>query len=223
MDNKLLNKAITISGKEEKLQGGKPVTKIKDEKGLTYTVYKTKQDGSTSIAWDQLQELSVGDTVQIGFVEEIKQTEQYGTVTYRTIRNFNKDIGEGSQRYQNSQPQEKPRSGQDFGSQSKPERNYEREAYEKCCSIWSAAWLGKQGGSYSDVISGIQGGLLWDLFQAIKKDGEKRFAKGWAKAEAIFDEELPTINQDDDPAGDFNPMVNDEPPFDRDPLNDIPF
>jgi hypothetical protein len=24
---------------------------------------------------------------------------------------------------------------------------------------------------------------------------------------------LPTINQDDDPAGDFNPFVNDEPPI----------
>lgn len=92
--DKLLNKAITISGKEEKLQGGNPVVKIKDEKNLTYTVYKTKQDGSESVAWQQLQELNLGDTVQIGFVEDFGEYEGK-KVTYRTIRNFNKDIGEG--------------------------------------------------------------------------------------------------------------------------------
>ncbi|MEK6279365.1 MAG: hypothetical protein AABN95_03350 [Acidobacteriota bacterium] len=54
MDSKLLNKAITISAKEEKLQAGKPVVKLKDEKGLTYTVYKFKQDGTKSVAWGQL-------------------------------------------------------------------------------------------------------------------------------------------------------------------------
>lgn len=95
MDNKLLNKAITISAREDKLQGGKPVAKIKDEKGLTYTVYKTKQDGSVSIAWEQLQEIEIGHTIQIGYVEEIVDSPQYGKVTYRTIRNFNKDIGNG--------------------------------------------------------------------------------------------------------------------------------
>jgi hypothetical protein len=95
MDNKLLNKAITLSAKEEKLQGGKPVIKIKDEKGLTYTVYKLKQDGSTSVAWEQIQSLNVGDAVQISYTEEIKDSPQYGKVTYRTIRAFNKDIGEG--------------------------------------------------------------------------------------------------------------------------------
>lgn len=101
MDNKLLNKAITISAKEEKLQGNKPVMKLKDEKGLTYTVYKTKQDGSISVAWEQIQELSVGDTVQIGYVEDLGDY-QGKTVTYRTIRNFNKDIGEGIKNYQSN-------------------------------------------------------------------------------------------------------------------------
>jgi hypothetical protein len=92
MNDKLLNKAITLSSKEEKLQGGKPVAKIKDEKGLTYTVYKFKQDGTESIAWGQLSKLSLGTTVQIGYVEDIKDSPEYGKVTYRTIRNFNEDL-----------------------------------------------------------------------------------------------------------------------------------
>jgi hypothetical protein len=120
MDNKLLNKAITISAREEKLQGGKPVVKIKDEKGLTYTVYKLKQDGSTSIAWDQLRELVVGDIVQVSYVEEIKDSPTYGKVTYRTIRNFSKDIGNGMKNaglYQTAPQTQKPRSGQNFSSQ----------------------------------------------------------------------------------------------------------
>jgi len=217
MDNKLLNKAITINAKEEKLQGGKPVVKIKDEKGLTYTVYKTKQDGSTSIAWEQLGELSIGDTVQIGYVEEIVDNPQYGTTTYRTIRNFNKDIGEGSQRYQNSPQAEKPRSGQNLTSQSIPARNYEREAYEKCCSLWAAACI-QHSGKVNEVA--IVDGTYWQLFQTIKKDGEKRFAKGWQRAETIFKEELPSIQIDGDEAGSFNPMVNDGPSFD---VSDIPF
>lgn len=94
-DQKLLNKAITISAKEEKLQAGKPVVKLKDEKGLTYTVYKFKQDGTESIAWGQLSELDLGDIVQIGYVEDIKDSPEFGKITYRTIRSFNKDIGNG--------------------------------------------------------------------------------------------------------------------------------
>jgi hypothetical protein len=97
-DNKLLNKAITLSAKEEKLQGGKPVAKIKDEKGLTYTVYKFKQDGTESVAWGQLGKLSLGQTVQIGYVEDIGDSKDGSvSVTYRTIRNFNEDIGNGVQ------------------------------------------------------------------------------------------------------------------------------
>lgn len=93
-DNPLLNKVIVFSAKEEKLQGGKPVTKIKDEKGLTYTVYKTKQDGATSVAWEQLGKLEIGSSVQIGYVEDTGEYEGK-PVTYRTIRSFNSDIGSG--------------------------------------------------------------------------------------------------------------------------------
>jgi hypothetical protein len=67
---------------------------LKDEKGLTYTVYKFNLDGAESVAWGQLQSLNLGDTVQIGYVEDLGEYEGK-SVTYRTIRAFNKDIGNG--------------------------------------------------------------------------------------------------------------------------------
>ena len=149
-DNKLLNKAITISAKEEKLQGRKPVMKLKDEKGLTYTVYKTKQDGSTSVAWEQVQELSVGDTVQIGYVEDLGDY-QGKAVTYRTIRNFNKDIGEGVKNYnQNNAPAsvQSPRHGQNLASSGA--RDYDKEAVGKCQYGFLEAYI-RSGHSFQEA------------------------------------------------------------------------
>lgn len=48
MDNKLINQVIQLTSKEQKLGKFGPMVKIKDEKGLTYTVYKTKKDGTIS-------------------------------------------------------------------------------------------------------------------------------------------------------------------------------
>jgi len=95
MDNKLINAVIQLASKEEKAGKFGPMAKLKDEKGLTYTVYKTKKDGTTSVAWEQLQTLSVGQSVQISFSEEIVDHPEHGTYTARTIRSFNPDIGNG--------------------------------------------------------------------------------------------------------------------------------
>jgi hypothetical protein len=47
MENqKLLNKVITISGEETKRTQYGLVKKIKDEAGLTYSIFDTKRDGS---------------------------------------------------------------------------------------------------------------------------------------------------------------------------------
>lgn len=60
------------------------------------------------------------------------------------------------------------------------ERNWDREAYEKCCSIWAAQL------QVEAAIEQIKNGDYWNLFQAIRADGEKRFATGMDKARAIF-------------------------------------
>jgi hypothetical protein len=55
-------------------------------------------------------------------------------------------------------------------------RNYEQEAYVKCCSIWAAEEL--YGGHVDEALNRLRNGHYWELFQAIKADGEKRFAGG---------------------------------------------
>jgi hypothetical protein len=98
MDNKLINQIITISSEETKKTQYGLVKKIKDENGLTYSVFDTKfdtkKDGSESAAWAQYKDLSIGDTVQISYVEEPKEFEGKGYMA-RTIRNSSKDIGNG--------------------------------------------------------------------------------------------------------------------------------
>jgi hypothetical protein len=104
MDNKLINQVIQLSSKEEKLGKFGPMAKIKDEKGLTYNVYKLKKDGTVSVAWEQLQGLNTGEMTQISFAEEIVNHPEHGTYTSRIARAFNPDIGNGMV---NSSAQEK--------------------------------------------------------------------------------------------------------------------
>ena len=177
MENQeLINKVIVVSAKEEKLANGKPVMKVKDEKGLTYSVWKFKQDGKESVAWGKIPDLGV--TTQIGYVENVKQDPEHGATTYRTIRTFNEDIGQGvaNHKVQGATPQ--PNNFTTNPLYDKPEfkpRNFDQEAYEKCSSLWSASLLQRTGTTTKDAIAMVETGMCWELFQAIKADGKKRF------------------------------------------------
>src|ERR1041385_4878047 len=147
MDNKLLNKVITISGEETKKTQYGLVKKIKDEKGLTYNFYETTSKGTPSVAWEQYQELQIGDTVQIGYVEEIKNYEGK-SYTARTIRNFNKDIGEGVQRHQESQQAQKYPPGPK--SAATEPTDWDSIAVGKCQTVFLAAYL-QAGNTFEDT------------------------------------------------------------------------
>jgi hypothetical protein len=135
-ENKLLNKVITISAKEEKLSQYGAMVKIKDENNLTYTVYQKKRDGSISTAWGQQVNLPVGSTVQIGYVEEAKEYEGKGYMA-RTIRNFNLDlVGSNT-----PPPAEKPRVEAPRASQGTSGRDFDKEAVGKCQSLFLQAYL----------------------------------------------------------------------------------
>lgn len=196
----LLNKTITVSAKEEKLAGGKPVMKIKDEKGLTYSVWKFKQDGTESVAWGQIPDLNTA--TQIGYVEEVKNDPTYGTTTYRTIRNFNPDLA-------NTTPKQETRAtGANNASKgASTEEFWDKKAYKQC--LWNF-WLKHKAGKGDDF------NTVWAVFQDIEQDADKRFATGMEKARVMLareefmdeqkahpqeplPEELPTIQQDEDP------------------------
>lgn len=201
MNQELQNKVITVSAKEEKLQGGKPVMKIKDEQNLTYTVYKTKQDGTTSIAWGQIPD--IGNTVQIGFVEQPGEYEGKA-ITYRTIRTFNKDVAQGVQT-----PRQE-RFSNPLYNKPKTEVNWDQLGYEKTLSLWCGHFISNPMFKGTDFLEKqISNGTFWKLFQAIKADGKKRFFefsgtvefKGQPQEVQTADlrnQELPTIQVQED-------------------------
>ncbi len=200
MDNKLINKVITISSMEMKPGQYGQMAKIKDEEGRTYTVYEQKKDGSTSAAWEQMQTLKIGSLVQIAYSSEMKdyQGKPYEA---RTIRAFNEDIAQGMA---NTSAQGKTSNGGQFqasGSQSKDDAFWEKQAYEKCLSLWSAALI--QNGKL-DMLEQIKEGYFWELFQAIKAEGEKRFSPLRQSVERhaprVITPEEPPIESYDEPS-----------------------
>ena len=85
--NDIQNKVITITSVETKsTTSGKVMLKIKDQKNLSYQIWKNKQDGSESVAYQGYEKLGepVGQNVEIAFKED---TGDYNgkPVTYRTI------------------------------------------------------------------------------------------------------------------------------------------
>ncbi len=188
-DNPLLNKTITVSAKEEKLQGGKPVMKIKDQNNLTYTVYKTKQDGTTSVAWTQLADLNLGDNVQIGYAEQ--QGEYEGkAVTYRTIRSFNKDIGQGMA---NAQAQGKTTPQ---GHNNESDRESSKDFGKRLAIHGMVNGMLASGMTPEGVESALPS--LLKLEESIDKALNP--ATGWDKARETFGtpEELPTLQQEEE-------------------------
>lgn len=198
MDNKLLNKVITISSKEEKAGQYGAIAKLKDENNLTYTVYEQKKDGTTSTAWAQLQNLPIGSTVQIGYVEEIKEYEgkQY---TARTIRNFDRDIGNGVQNaggYQTPAPAQSPRTEANRPQYAASGRDFDKEAVGKCQSLFLQAYL-QAGNSFSDAM--LQVGQAKKLAEVVVYGRTENVAPDIQEAaEQMSHDGLPTIQQGDD-------------------------
>lgn len=191
MNNDLLNRTITVSGKEEKLQGGKPVMKIKDEKGLTYTVYKTKQDGTESVAWGQIPDLNTA--TQIGYVEEVKQHPEHGSITYRTIRNFNPDLANTTPKAEKSTTEQNPAS-QGKSSGYPDEKHWEMVNYKTLLrTIYTDAIINnlKLLPNWKDE--------AWITHKEIEADANKRFFVYSEKEETVpvpVYNELPIIQQE---------------------------
>ncbi|MDQ3820050.1 MAG: hypothetical protein M3362_20565 [Acidobacteriota bacterium] len=97
MNNDLIMKAITLSGEEKKvLSNGSTVVKIKDEKGLSYSFFMKKQDGTISKAYGGIQNFQLGDTVEIYFSEQEKSYEGK-SYTLRSIAFFGEKVSPSAQ------------------------------------------------------------------------------------------------------------------------------
>lgn len=118
-----------------------------------------------------------GSVAAIGFTEEDESfvNKEGKTINYRSRHIVGlREAGIGAVVSAPSTA-EKPRGEANSASSEKLGRNWDREAYEKCCSLWSAA-LFQGSGIDAPIKRYIGDGHFWNLFQAIKADGAKRFS-----------------------------------------------
>jgi hypothetical protein len=183
---------------------------IQDTNGEFYSSFKT-YEGNNNQEYNQLlfgnhnEPFQEGDTVVVTYTKTVGANDKI----YKNLKSIF-PVTNGFGVPNSSQPQEEPRGEAPSASQT-TSRNWDREAYEKCCSIWAAALMDKEGHSMS--ISLIEQGYFYDLFQAIRQSGYEKFEAKTGEvvgksatdsSKAAFDrgmaraQELPTIQQDDD-------------------------
>jgi hypothetical protein len=98
MNNDLIMKAITLSGEERKVTSqGSTIVKVKDEKGLTYSFFMKKQDGSESKAYEGYKKFQLGDTVEIHYSEQQRTTQDGKPYTARGIAFFGEKVSPSAQ------------------------------------------------------------------------------------------------------------------------------
>lgn len=183
-------KAITLSGDEKKVINGSTVVSIKDEKGLKYSFWEKKQDGSFSKAYEGYQKFSLGDTVEIHYSETEKTNKEGKTYTARGIAFFGDKVTPTIQA-------EKPRSEAPTNSQGVSGRDFDKEAIGKCQSLFLQAYI-QAGHSFSEAL--LQVGQAKKLATiVVYGQGETILVAPDIQeaAEQMAREELPTIQQED--------------------------
>jgi hypothetical protein len=186
-------KIEAISNKEDS-----PKFSIKGDDGNWYSGFKEWQ-GERKTGYLQLLSGNHNEPFQKGDYAKISyQIGEYnGQPQYGLLSMFPADPS------QTPPKTETPRSEANNASSVKSESFWERQAYEKCCSLWAAAVI--QHNPDSDPIIGIENGQFWKLFQAIKADGDKRFSplrQAVTKhvPRVIAPEEEPPIESYDEPS-----------------------
>lgn len=87
----LQNKTIKLADVQQKLtKTNSTRVSITDEHGDKYSFFSTKQDGSSTKAFETFQGLKLGDEVEIGYTEEEKEYEGK-KYTARTIKIFTRE------------------------------------------------------------------------------------------------------------------------------------
>ena len=195
----ILNKTITIDDIQTKFAStgneGFTIISGKDK----YTFYRTikGQDGDVYKAFKSM-DVKPHDTVNIGYTEEPSEfTNAKGELIKFTKRGI-VSIREGDPS-QTQLPVNKPLSVSNNASQSQSDDKFwDKKAYKQC--LWGF-WLQDNKGKLTNDWKQ----LVWDAFNDIEQDADKRFATGMDKARAIFKkdeeplpEELPTINIGDE-------------------------
>lgn len=128
--------------------------KVKGEAGDVFCNFKTL-------------EVKKGDIIHISYTEEEKSFEdpiKKNLVKYtdRFIASL-REAGATPQLQTPPTPQKQPEG-----------RNWDKEAYAKCCSIWAAQDIINSG--VEGAIQNVENNWYWKLFTVIQQDSEKRFS-----------------------------------------------
>jgi hypothetical protein len=188
MNNDLIMKAITLSGEEKKVINGSTVISIKDEKGLKYSFWEKKQDGSVSKAYEGYQKFSLGDTVEIHYSEAQKTNKEGKAYTARSIAFFGEKV-------QPSAPIESRSSEANKGQSGASGRDFDKEAVGKCQSLFLAAYL-QAGNKFSDAL--LQVGQAKKLAEMVVYGKTEKVAPDIQEAAEQMSEDLPVIQQDNE-------------------------
>jgi hypothetical protein len=194
-----------------------------DDKGLTVKVKDTSNPKAHWVIWkadyenkDQENEAYTdllkhkpGDVFGVIFAEKQKSFigKEGNEISYpeRTIYQILPPVATPTQ-----PTLETPLRNDSTASESKSDDFWDKKAYKQC--LWNY-WL-EHGNHDEKGLTQLERDIVWSVFKAIEEDADKRFAKGWAKAEAIFSdgtpvpEELPIIQQED---VDFTDIARDVP------------
>jgi hypothetical protein len=192
------NKTIEIDSVETKMASTGNVKYIITSGKDKFYFYKIHK-GNKSPAYESYEgmesagRVKKGAVVAIGYTEEDKEfTNNKGEVIkYKDRCIVSIREADGLDTAQNPPQAKSPRSEAPVRSQGKPETDWDQIAIGKCQTVFLAAYL-QAGNTFVDAkLQAVQARKLAELV-----------------VYGTQQEELPTINQDDDPAGEFNAMVN---------------
>ena len=204
MDQKILNKGITIT--EISMKSVKSGSKyaLKDHEGRTFNFFTTKQDGTDTQAHAQFKSmgLKVGSTVTIGYVEDSFTTQDGRAGITKKIISFRELNGEPSQ----TAPQTESARGEVKRGQS----GNSSDAFGRRLALHGFVNGMLAAGATVDVIKNdlpallaledeIDNLLAGGLPQG-KPFNSREFIEGAKRVQAALEhDELPVIQQDEPP------------------------
>jgi hypothetical protein len=183
---------------------GGPTVTILDENKRKWTIWKKDYKNKTqdSEAYGSLKNYEIGDTFGISYGE---QPEQFVNSEGKTINFTKRTIYAILPTVANPttvpSKTESPRSAsgasdRPAGGNSRPEVDWDQLGLIKAYHNLIAADF-SNGKDLKYVQDRIDNGTYWLLCKAVETDVKNRMAKGWAKAEAIFKEDIPVIQVED--------------------------
>lgn len=179
---------------------------IQDENGDYYSGFKAYQ-GTENIEYSELcrgnhgEGFKEGDQASIQFVKKVGNDDKI----YRNLKHIFP-----AEATQVATPPKSPVLEPPVKRSEVLPKNYEREAFEKCSSIWAAAMLGRE--PLGNVLDTIKSGAFWDMFKAIKASGKAHFETG-NRIQVNSPEVQETLDQD------VPPMMNDT----SESFDEVPF